>query len=191
MLKWIRKKKKNNKGFSLVELIVVVAIMAILVGLVAPQYLKYVEKSKKSADVNNLDEMVKALQVGAADAGTDANYGLPAGTYTITINLDKSEITAENVTVWGQDVQTGIKNQTEALEQAKKIVGDVVPDYESVKLKSSKWQNETKDSNNKVTVASVSKIKAVVKIDGDGGTKVTYSPSTLADMMRKKTATGK
>ncbi|MBR3517707.1 MAG: prepilin-type N-terminal cleavage/methylation domain-containing protein, partial [Lachnospiraceae bacterium] len=28
---------KNNKGFSLVELIIVIAIMAILVGVMAPQ----------------------------------------------------------------------------------------------------------------------------------------------------------
>ncbi|HAL02696.1 MAG TPA: hypothetical protein DCP07_05005, partial [Lachnospiraceae bacterium] len=35
---------KNNKGFSLVELIIVIAIMAILVGVMAPQLIKYIEK---------------------------------------------------------------------------------------------------------------------------------------------------
>ena len=60
MLKFLNKKKNDNKGFSLVELIIVVAILAILVGLLAPQYLKYVEKSRKSADASNLDEMVRA-----------------------------------------------------------------------------------------------------------------------------------
>ncbi|MCM1143504.1 MAG: prepilin-type N-terminal cleavage/methylation domain-containing protein, partial [Lachnoclostridium sp.] len=38
------KKEMNNKGFSLVELIIVIAIMVILVAVLAPQYLRYVEK---------------------------------------------------------------------------------------------------------------------------------------------------
>ena len=63
-------KKKNNKGFTLVELVIVIAILAILVGLLAPQYTKYVEKSKKSADVNNMDELIKAVEVYVIDNAT-------------------------------------------------------------------------------------------------------------------------
>jgi len=37
VFKKLGKKQKNNKGFSLVELIVVIAIMAVLVGVLAPQ----------------------------------------------------------------------------------------------------------------------------------------------------------
>ena len=32
-------KKMNNKGFSLVELIIVIAIMAVLIAVLAPQYM--------------------------------------------------------------------------------------------------------------------------------------------------------
>ena len=60
-------KKKNNKGFPLVELVIVIAILAILVGLLAPQYTKYVEKSRKTADASNMDEIVKVIKVFAAD----------------------------------------------------------------------------------------------------------------------------
>ena len=59
--------KKNNKGFSLVELIIVIAIMAVLIGLLAPQYLRFVEKSKKSADVSNAQSLATAFNVAFAD----------------------------------------------------------------------------------------------------------------------------
>ena len=60
--------KKNNKGFSLVELIIVIAIMAVLVGVLAPQYLKYVEKSRIQADETALDEGRSAIVNSLSDA---------------------------------------------------------------------------------------------------------------------------
>ena len=39
--------RKNNRAFSLVELIVVIAIMAVLVGVMGPHFLKYVGDNKK------------------------------------------------------------------------------------------------------------------------------------------------
>ena len=77
-------KKMNNKGFSLVELIIVIAIMAILIVVLAPQYLKYVEKSRNSTDLQNVTEIKTALEVYAADP--DAVVGLPNGE-KIVINV--------------------------------------------------------------------------------------------------------
>ena len=55
-----KQKSLTNKGFSLVELIIVIAIMAVLVGVLAPQFLKYVERSRKSTDVQNVASIVTA-----------------------------------------------------------------------------------------------------------------------------------
>ena len=45
-----KNEKKDNKGFSLVELIIVIAIMAILVGIVGTQVIPYISKSKVAKD---------------------------------------------------------------------------------------------------------------------------------------------
>jgi prepilin-type N-terminal cleavage/methylation domain-containing protein len=60
-------KKMNNKGFSLVELIVVVLIMAIIAVALAPQVMRWVENSRKSNDIEAYGSLVNAIQV----AGTD------------------------------------------------------------------------------------------------------------------------
>lgn len=60
---------KNNKGFSLIELIIVIAIMAVLVGTLAPQYVRYVEKAKVAADEQILDEFARALMVLSTEQG--------------------------------------------------------------------------------------------------------------------------
>lgn len=56
----------KNKGFSLVELIVVIAIMAILVGVAVPVYTSYIDKASKSKDIQLVDEIVHAVQIGNA-----------------------------------------------------------------------------------------------------------------------------
>ena len=58
---------KNNKGFSLVELIIVIAIMAILVGVMAPQLIKYIEKTNVSADTQVADSVKTAITTTIMD----------------------------------------------------------------------------------------------------------------------------
>ena len=64
-------KKTNNKGFSLIELIIVIAIMAILVAIIAPNLTKYLGKSKKNTDVKNLDEIESTLKTCITDYEMD------------------------------------------------------------------------------------------------------------------------
>ncbi len=64
-------KKMNNKGFSLIELIIVIAIMAVLVAIIAPNLTKYLGKSKDQTDKSNLDEIKKQTKNAISDASTD------------------------------------------------------------------------------------------------------------------------
>lgn len=56
-------KKKNEKGFTLVELLVVITIMGILGTLLVTNYTKYVDKSKQVVVDEQLQEIVKTFEV--------------------------------------------------------------------------------------------------------------------------------
>lgn len=79
-------KRKNNKGFSLVELIIVIAIMAILVGVLAPQFAKYLGKSKTATDIQNAQQMASAISAQWAEDQTqtdDTKKKLPTTVGTV------------------------------------------------------------------------------------------------------------
>ena len=97
--------KNDNKGFSLIELIVVIAIMAILVGVMAPNVLKYVESSRESADKQAADAVRTAVMTALVDPGiADGSYpgavsgkNINASPFTESTATDFSEIFADNL----------------------------------------------------------------------------------------------
>lgn len=81
-------KKMNNKGFSLIELIIVIAIMAVLVAIIAPNLSKYLGSSKEKTDKKNLDEVKQQVMNAISDAETadDSGTAVATGTYVIKGN---------------------------------------------------------------------------------------------------------
>lgn len=80
--------KKNNKGFSLVELIIVIAIMAILAGALAPALIKYINKSRRSADISNAETIRTACQTAMSDE--DAMVAIGTGVTGASVSDLKS-----------------------------------------------------------------------------------------------------
>lgn len=74
--------KKNNKGFTLVELIVVIAVLAVITVLSAPLLVKYVEKARIGTDENAVGEVAHAAEVAFVKIGRDAGYN------TMKIRID-------------------------------------------------------------------------------------------------------
>jgi len=81
--KMLKLRKKNNKGFSLIELIIVIAIMAILVGILAPQFVKYVNQSRESTDIKNMQEVVSAVSVYCSDPANTITVSTALGSFTL------------------------------------------------------------------------------------------------------------
>ena len=105
------KKEMNNKGFSLVELIIVVAIMAVLIGVLAPAYLQYVEKSKKTKDCQAVGSIMDAAEIVASDVAITWD----------TADALTVEVTSSGVTY--SDGNTDVINQMEAIVNDAKITG--------------------------------------------------------------------
>lgn len=65
--------KKDNSGFSLIELIIVIAIMAVMIAMIAPNLTKYLGTSKRSTDTHNASELADMIQICIMDYEVD--YG--------------------------------------------------------------------------------------------------------------------
>lgn len=101
-------KKTNNKGFSLVELIIVIAIMAVLMVVLAPQLLRYVESSRLQRDNSAISEIANAVEIACANENVMAEIGTgltlnvtvdAQGNQTITPTaVNASGATATNLT---------------------------------------------------------------------------------------------
>ena len=77
----------ENKGFTLVEIVVVIAIMLVLLAILAPSLLRYTENSRMQKDDSAMDELCGTVQLALADAeifDEACSYAIPNNYITYT-----------------------------------------------------------------------------------------------------------
>lgn len=110
-------RKTYNKGFSLIELIIVIAIMAILVAIIAPNLTKYLAKSKRAADKKNADEITTSLHSAIMDYEVDYERELiPTGGSQISVTWNNSGRYVSGNTDFDNIVNSIITSSTKSRE---------------------------------------------------------------------------
>jgi prepilin-type N-terminal cleavage/methylation domain-containing protein len=105
--------RKNKKGFSLVELIIVIAIMVALIAVMAPNFVKYVQKSRDTALQTAAEDLYSAVKVFYGDP--ECKYEVPedgqidiyvsdAGVLTLASNLTTGDQMKDIVAASGAEI---------------------------------------------------------------------------------------
>lgn len=116
-------KAERQRGFSLVELVVVVAIMAALAGILTPVYLRYIEKTRIQRDESAAGEIFRAAEIVVY-----------TGTYDVT-GMVVVQFSSGGVTI-----NSAIANQDEIEDLLKEHFGS---NLQSIVPVSKKYKNKT------------------------------------------------
>lgn len=124
-----KKLRKNEKGFTLAELLIVVAIIGVLVAISIPIFTSQLEKAREATDAANIRAAYAAVSTDvltdpqAEDKQNDIKYAPGAdgkgGTYTATVTaVQKQDHWQSSIgKIGGQTVAASTKGWT--------ITGDV------------------------------------------------------------------
>jgi len=147
-------KKLNNKGFSLVELIIVIAIMAILVGVVGTQVIPYLENSRKAKD----QQVISSWNTAAMSAYSNAAAKVDAtADYTITILKTGTRLAVTSTVSTDTAGPAAIKNYFEELTN--------ISTYDFGKMESKAGK-------------AIKQVVIKIEADGDITTTTTCDPAT-------------
>ena len=108
----LKETKKNKKGFTLVELMIVVVIMAILVAVAVPIYSAVTANSRKKtcyANQRMIVEQLNTMVMNAQDTAYNKNAVFTISTVSENDTLNASLSTTD--TVYSEELITGLFNK--------------------------------------------------------------------------------
>ena len=116
MKKFLRNMKKNNKGFSLVELIVVIAIMAVLVGVLGSAVLGYIEDANYENDRTAFKNVETAIEAYIADEAVYTLDGVDSLDDLLALDTDGTILAATREILVDESGTITFQNQSDAFE---------------------------------------------------------------------------
>lgn len=98
-------KKMNNKGFTLMEMLIVVAIIAVLVAIAIPVFTNQLEKAREATDAANIrsayaEVMACALTDAANDNKNDVKVTENKTGKQVTKTYEKDVVCTQKQTGW-------------------------------------------------------------------------------------------
>ena len=114
--------KHANKGYSLMELMIVVTVVAILLALSYPSYLSYIRKSNRAEALVTLLDWANQQEIWRADNPSYNSDIKPADSekyaYTLESNASSFTLTATAQGAQASDVANGVSCEVITLNQS-------------------------------------------------------------------------
>ena len=145
--------KKNNKGFTLAELLIVVAIIAVLVAIAIPVFTSQLEKSREATDMSNIRSAYAEVMAEYLANGADKAYSAK-----VVLKQQKDG--------WQNTENGKLYTRVDGVEKAVEVADSIVVKGNPV------WVNVDAEGNVTVTDAQADGSNLI------GATTTTTTPST-------------
>ncbi|WP_135444275.1 pilin [Vibrio tasmaniensis] len=116
----MKNKIKNQKGFTLIELMIVVAIIGVLSAIAVPAYKNYVKKSEASVGLSTARALLTNIDMYIQEQGTFPTT-LPSVGATATMNKLGTLAITQDTTNTDQGTVTFTFDGTASIDATKKV----------------------------------------------------------------------